>query len=70
MSDKIEIGDQVTFQFSTHPPIYGKVAYMPQATGDCWRITTEAGKWSEGKVYYVQTFDFVEKVIAQPSDSP
>ena len=63
MSDKIEVGDTVTFQFSTHPPITGKVAYMPCATGDSWRVTTEKGAWSDAKVYYIQTFDFIEKVL-------
>lgn len=62
MSDKIEIGDTVTVEFATHPPITGIVKYMPQDTGDSWRIVVPNTEWSEGAVYYVQSFDFMRKV--------
>lgn len=54
---RIEIGDRVDIQFSSHPCVVGIVTYMPQATGDSWHIMTDGGV-----VVYVQQFDLMIKI--------
>lgn len=61
MSDLICAGDKVSIQFSTHPPIVGKVTWCPMATSDCWHITSK-----HGDVYYVQQYDYMLK-LSEPS---
>ena len=56
MSD-IKTGDKVTVYFSTHPCIYGRVKYTPVATGDAFHIERK----TDGKLIYVQQYDYMEK---------
>ena len=55
---RVEIGDKVTFIFSSGKKLYGVVEHIPAATGDSWIIT----EWYEGKklsLVYINQFEMM-----------
>ena len=54
----IEVGDIVSIHFTTSRSLsYVKVLYLPQATGDCWRLSSTMGRTV---INYVQIFERME----------
>lgn len=53
----IKEGDRAVFHFSNHPPIDGRVKYLPSDTGDSWILVD-----GNGFVFHIQQFDFACKV--------
>ena len=55
---KIEVGDIVSVHFTTSPSLhFVKVLYLPQATGDSWRLSSTMG---QVVINYVQIFERME----------
>lgn len=57
MGDRVELGDTVRFEFSTHPPMQGVLLHTPAATGDSWIIRQDGGT-----LVYVQQFDYMHQI--------
>ena len=54
---KIKEGDRVCVYLLKDVVIVGEVKYTPCATGDSWHILGDTGR-----LYYIQQFDFMEKL--------
>jgi hypothetical protein len=51
--DKIQEGDLVNIYFGDDASMHNcLVLYVPQATGDCWRVRHESGS-----IHYIQHFE-------------
>ena len=58
LSNKIKIGSLVNVHFAQSESIFrARVAYVPQATGDSWRLVRGASE-----VFYVQMFERVDLI--------
>ena len=57
--ERIEVGDTVYCQITESCYMNGVVLYMPQDTGDCWRILTKSPGYES--LSYVQTFQYIRK---------
>ena len=56
MRDKIIEGDKVNVFFNRAQALFDvEVLYIPQDTGDSWRLRSELGQ-----MYYVQNFELIE----------
>lgn len=56
MSNFIQKGDQVVFEFDYRPPISGVVVHLPTATGDAWVVEDP-----EGRVAYIQQYSVMAR---------
>lgn len=56
MSNFIQKGDTVVFEFDYRPPISGVVIHLPTATGDAWVVQDP-----EGRVAYVQSYSVMAR---------
>jgi len=58
MGDKIYEGDFVNVYFNTTDVIFdAEIIYIPCVTGDCFKL-----KDKNGKLYNVQTYNYMEKI--------